>query len=157
MLKTNSKTAVILLIEDDPADQELTRRALVGDVVQSELHIVSDGEEALEYLTHTGRFADNKQEAPLPDLILLDLNMPKMSGREVLAKIKEHERLRIIPVVILTTSQQETDIVRSYNLGCSSYITKPVEVSSFIEIIRELGSYWFQLVTLPVIKELDKR
>lgn len=147
-LQTRTRRAVILLVEDDPGDQELTRRALQEDVVKTDLHIVSDGEEALKYLLREEPYTD-PEESPLPDLILLDLNMPKLDGREVLKKIKEEPHLRTIPVVVLTTSQQETDIVKSYVIGCSSYITKPVELADFMNTIRNLGTYWFELVTLP--------
>jgi CheY-like chemotaxis protein len=148
MERRPSKPAVILLVEDDPGDQELTRRAIAGDVFRAELRIVSDGEEALDYLWRRGRYAD-AHDAPCPDLVLLDLNMPKLDGREVLKRLKADARLRQIPVVVLTTSRQELDILRSYDLGCNSFITKPVDVDAFIAALRELGSYWFELVTLP--------
>lgn len=148
MQQSRGKPAVILLVEDDPGDQELTRRALTDDVLKAELHIVSDGEEALEYLHRRDRYAD-AQDAPYPDLVLLDLNMPNLDGREVLQRIKADPKLRKLPVVVLTTSRQEADIVRGYDLGCNSFITKPVDVDDFVRAIRELGSYWFELVTLP--------
>ena len=140
--------AVILLVDDDPGDQELTRRALQDDVLRADLRIVSDGEEALDYLFQRGVY-EGFEAAPRPNLILLDLNMPKVSGQEVLAEIKQEPELNGIPVVILTTSEQEADILRSYNLGCNSYIQKPVDIDRFVECIRQLRTYWFQLVVLP--------
>ena len=146
----SSKRVVILLAEDDPGDQELTRRALQHDVVRADLRIVADGEEALDYLLGRDKYAE-PESAPTPDLILMDLNMPKLSGRDVLAELKEHADLCRIPVVVLTTSQQEADILRSYDLGCSSYIQKPVDINQFIEVVRQLGNYWFEVVTLPSV------
>lgn len=149
-----SKRVVILLAEDDPGDQELTRRALQGDILRTDLRIVENGEEAVDYLLRRGRFAD-PADAPRPDLILLDLNMPRMGGREVLAQIKHKPELGRIPVVVLTTSTQETDIVKSYDLGCNSYIHKPVDIEQFIQVIRQLKNYWFELVTLPRATALE--
>ena len=143
-----SNLAVILLVDDDPGDQELTRRALEEDVLRVDLRIVSDGEEALEYLHRRGPFAA-AGAAPQPDLILLDLNMPKLNGREVLQALKKSPDLCRIPVVILTTSQQEADILSTYNLGCNSYVQKPVDLERFVKVVRELGNYWFEVVTLP--------
>ena len=145
---STGRRAVILLVDDDPGDQELTKRALQNDALQNELHIVSDGEEALDYMLRRGQYED-PESAPRPDLILLDLNMPKMGGREVLEELKRHEDLAVVPVVVLTTSQQEVDIARSYGLGCSSYIQKPVDMDQFIQVIRDLRNYWFEVVTLP--------
>ena len=146
-------TAVVLLVEDDPGDQELTRRALAEDILRTELHITVDGEDALDYLHKRGAYA-GEGAAPRPDLVLLDLNMPKVDGREVLKQMREDEALKSIPVVVMTTSDQETDILRSYDLGCSSYITKPVDLLKFADVIRELGHYWFNLVTLPPKKPI---
>lgn len=140
--------AVILLVEDDPEDQRLTQRAFRSSKLRNTLYIVSDGEQALDYLYQRGRFAD-PAASPRPDLILLDLNMPRIDGRTVLKRIKEDPDLRRIPVVVLTTSSQEEDIVRSYDLGVNSYITKPVEMSGFVRAIRGLEHYWFKLVVLP--------
>ncbi len=148
MVRRISHPAVVLLVDDDPGDQELTRRALTGGMFRVDLRVVSDGEAAIEYLSRVGRHAGSGQ-SPVPDLVLLDLNMPKLDGREVLKSIKGTAALRHIPVVVLTTSQQEADIVRSYDLGCNAFITKPVEVDDFVHAIRELESYWFELVTLP--------
>jgi len=142
------KPAVVLLVEDDPGEQELTRRALQEDVIKTDLHVVSDGEAAMDFLFQRGLYSAIDQ-APRPDLVLLDLNMPRMDGRQVLRRIRADSDLRRIPVVVLTTSKQEEDIIRSYNLGCNSFITKPVNLDGFIQTVRQLGSYWFELVTLP--------
>lgn len=142
------RDAVILLVDDDPGDQELTRRALLHDVQPSCLHVVNNGEEALDYLLRRNAFQD-PMTSPRPNLILLDLNMPKIDGKQVLEQISNHPHLRTIPVVVLTTSQEETDIARSYKLGCNSYITKPVDIEQFTEAVRQIGAYWFNLVALP--------
>jgi CheY-like chemotaxis protein len=138
----------ILLAEDDPGDQELTRRALKDDLARIDLRLAEDGEEALEYLQQRAAYAD-PASAPRPDLILLDLNMPRMNGRELLKILKNDPDLGRIPVVVLTTSEQEADILRSYDLGCNSYIQKPVEMDRFVTAVRQLGQYWFDVVTLP--------
>lgn len=147
MPKRFGHRAVVLLIEDDLGDQELTRRALEQDVIRADLRCVSDGEEAMDYLYRRG--ARNSTAAPRPDLVLLDLNLPNLDGRQVLKRIRADDNLRSIPVIILTTSSAEEDILRSYELGCNSFITKPVQVDSFINVVRRLGNYWFELVTLP--------
>jgi CheY-like chemotaxis protein len=146
-LRSNKK-AVILLVEDDPGDQELTRRALKHESINVDLRIAEDGEQAMQYLSRAGEFAD-PESSPTPDLILLDLNMPKKNGREVLGELRKNERLSRIPVVVLTTSEQEADILRSYDLGCNSYIQKPVDIDQFTESVQRLGTYWFGVVTLP--------
>jgi CheY-like chemotaxis protein len=133
---------------DDPGDRELTRRALNSGSYRTDLRIVCDGEEALDYLLHRGQYSD-AEAAPVPDLILLDLNMPRLGGQEVLKFLKNDPQLKSIPTVVLTTSHQEEDILRSYNLGCNSYIEKPVTLTEFTESIQQLGCYWFQLVTKP--------
>ena len=142
------KRVVILLAEDDPGDQELTRRALMDDILRVDLRIVENGEEALDYLHRRGEYAV-EGAAPRPDLFLLDLNMPRMGGREVLAHLKQDPTLCGIPVVVLTTSNQEIDILKSYSLGCNSYIRKPVDLDQFINVVRKLENYWFEVVTLP--------
>ncbi len=147
-LRTTVKQATILLVEDDPGDQELTRRALQQDVLRTDLRIVSDGKEALDYLRREGAFT-NPEDSPRPDLILLDLNMPRIDGRQVLERVREDPSISRIPVIALTTSDEEEDVVRSYALGCKSFIKKPIEVETFIQTIRELQHYWFELVTLP--------
>ena len=142
------KDAVVLLVEDNPAEQNLARRSFQRGHIDADLRIVSDGEEALDYLFRRGKFA-NALNSPKPDLILLDLNIPKIDGKQVLKSIKDDKRLAIIPVIVLTTSKKEEDIVRTYELGCNSFLIKPVEVDEFIKTLRELGSYWLQLVVLP--------
>jgi CheY-like chemotaxis protein len=137
---------VILLAEDEPADAHLVKVAISENRILAELHHVLDGREALDYLQRRGpRFAG----AARPDLILLDLNMPRMDGREFLAAIKQLPDLRDIPVVVLTTSEVERDVVASYGLGAAGYITKPVDVVQFMAAIRVLGDYWLDLVRLP--------
>ncbi|MEQ8169473.1 MAG: response regulator [Candidatus Eremiobacterota bacterium] len=135
----------ILLVEDDEGDAELTREALEDSKLAINLHIVRDGVEAINYLYRKEPYID----APLPDLILLDLNMPKKSGREVLAEIKQDETLKDIPVIILTTSQVGEDILRSYNLGANCYITKPVDFAQFVNVIKNVEDFWFTIVKLP--------
>ena len=151
MDEAKTREAVILLAEDDPGDQELTRRALEDSKLLNTLYITSDGEETLDYLYRRGKFAD-PQTSPRPDLLLLDLNMPKISGRQVLEQINNDPDLKDITVVVLTTSQQETDIVSSYELGCKSFITKPVGMDQFLDVIQTLQTYWFQIVVLPPSK-----
>lgn len=139
----------ILLAEDDPGDQELTRRALENEGLHIDLRIVGDGEEAAQYLRREGAYTD-PIDSPRPDLMLLDLNMPRMNGRELLNQLKRDPDLGRIPIVVLTTSQQEADILRSYDLGCNSYIQKPVDMDQFVNAVQQLGKYWFEVVTLPV-------
>ena len=137
---------VILLAEDEPADAHLVKAALAENKIPADLHHVVDGREALEFLRRQGpRFAG----APRPDLILLDLNMPRMDGRECLAALKQDPALRAIPVVILTTSDVERDVARSYHLGAAGYITKSADMLQFITAIGGLSSYWIDLVRLP--------
>jgi CheY-like chemotaxis protein len=138
----------VLLAEDDLGSQELTRRALEDDGLDVDLRVVEDGEEAMDYLLRRGRHAD-PMKTPRPDLVLLDLNMPRMDGKQVLGAMRAHDELRRIPVVVLTTSRREEDVVRSYDLGCNSYVSKPEEYDRFAEVIRGLRSYWLKIVTLP--------
>ncbi len=147
MARMSKKAAVILLVEDDPGDQELTRRALEEGKVRNTLQIVSDGEQALDYLFRRGRYVD-PDSSPRPDLILLDLNLPKLDGRQVLENIRLTPELRRIAVVVLTTSNQEEDVVRSYDLGANSYITKPVDLVQFLRVVQALQEYWFEIVVL---------
>lgn len=142
------KTPQVLLIEDDPGDQEITRRALHREGFHAELHVVADGKEALDYLFERGRYAE-PGTAPRPDLILLDLNLPGVSGKEVLAAAKRDEGLRRTPVVVVTTSARTQDVDDSYDLGCNSYVVKPLEADRFIAALREIYTYWFALVALP--------
>ncbi len=135
----------ILLVEDNPGDIRLTQEALKEGRIHNHLNIVRDGISALEYLTQAGPYA----HAIRPDLILLDLNLPKMDGREVLAKIKTNPKLKRIPVVILTTSKNEEDILKSYNLHANCYITKPVDLEQFFEVIRSIEGFWLTIVRLP--------
>jgi CheY-like chemotaxis protein len=150
MMRAASKArpAVILLAEDDRGDQELTRRALEEGKIRNDLRVVEDGEEALAYLYRRGKYKD-PATSPRPDLLLLDLNLPRIDGRQVLEKIRSDSKLRRMAVVVLTTSRQEEDILRSYELGCNSFITKPVGMEQFIRVIHALEEYWFQIVVLP--------
>jgi CheY-like chemotaxis protein len=149
-MKTASKAkpAVILLAEDDRGDQELTRRALEAGKIRNDLRIVENGEEALAYLFRRGKYKD-PVSSPRPDLLLLDLNLPRVDGREVLERVRADGKLRRMAVVVLTTSRQEEDILRSYELGCNSFITKPVAMDQFIRFIQAVEEYWFQIVVLP--------
>jgi len=135
----------ILLVEDNPGDVRLTQEALKEGKVLNELNVVMDGIEALNYLRKTGKYAD----AVIPDIILLDLNLPKKDGREVLAELKADPKLRRIPVVVLTTSKAEEDVLRSYDLHANCYITKPVDLEQFIEVVKAVEDYWFTVVKLP--------
>ena len=135
----------VLLVEDDPGDVLMTQEAFEEHKVRNKLSVVSDGEEALSYLRHEGKFAD----APRPDLILLDLNLPRVDGREVLAVIKDDEDLRRIPVVVLTTSQADEDILRSYSLHANAYVTKPVDFERFIAVVRQIDEFFVSVVKLP--------
>ena len=138
----------ILMADDDPDDRLMAEKALRESRLTNGLMFVVDGEELMDYLHHRGKYADAAQY-PLPGLILLDLNMPKKDGREALAEIKADPNLRRIPVVILTTSKAEEDILRSYDLGVNSYITKPVSFQGLAEALKILNQYWFELVKLP--------
>ena len=135
----------ILLVEDNPADVRLTQEALKEGKVYNNLHWAKDGVEALEFLHRQGRYAD----APRPDIILLDLNLPKKDGREVLSEIKRDEELKRIPVVILTTSKAEEDVLKSYNLHANCYVTKPVDLDQFIVVVKSIDMFWLTVVTLP--------
>ncbi|MBD1871515.1 response regulator [Oculatella sp. FACHB-28] len=136
----------ILLVEDNPGDVRLTREVLRDGKVNNHLNVVQDGTEALAFLYRQGNYSS----APRPDLILLDLNLPKKDGREVLVTIKEDNSLRRIPVVILTTSQAEEDILRAYNLHGNCYITKPVDLDQFIRIVKSIEEFWLTIVKLPM-------
>jgi chemotaxis family two-component system response regulator Rcp1 len=135
----------ILLVEDNPGDVRLTREALKEAKVRNNLHVTEDGVEAMRFLRREEEFAN----APRPDLILLDLNLPKKDGREVLEEIKADDNLRRIPVVVLTTSHAEEDIVRSYNLHANCYVTKPVDLDQFIRIVKSIEDFWLTIVRLP--------
>jgi CheY-like chemotaxis protein len=142
------RPVVILIADDDPEDRMLAKDALEENKLTNDLQFVVDGEELMDYLKNKKRFADC-EKYPRPGLILLDLNMPKKDGREALKEIKLDESLRLIPVVILTTSKAEEDIVRAYNLGVNSFITKPVTFDALVEIMKTLSKYWFEIVQLP--------
>jgi len=142
------KPIVILMADDDADDRLLTQQALGESRVINDLRFVEDGEELMEYLFHRGKYA-NGDLAPRPGLILLDLNMPKKDGREALREIKADPNLRRIPVVVMTTSKTEEDIFRSYDLGASSFITKPVTFAGLVELMRTMGQYWIEFVELP--------
>lgn len=147
-MKQEGKMITILLADDDPDDRQLTRDAFTENRLVNELHCVEDGEELMDYLRRRGRYRDLNGE-PLPGLILLDLNMPRKDGREALKEIKADPDLRRVPIVVLTTSKAEEDILRSYDLGVNSYITKPVTFKSLVELVKVLGQYWFEVVKLP--------
>ncbi len=146
--RNDSELVRILLAEDDDDDFFLTSRALKENRLRNEVVRVKDGEDLMEYLRHQGEFSNAKQ-SPEPSLILLDLNMPRKDGREALKEIKSDPKLRHIPVVVLTTSRAEEDVVRSYQLGVNSFITKPVTFQGLVEAMKALGRYWFEVVELP--------
>ncbi len=139
------RTVDILLIEDNPGDVRLMQEAFKVSTLQNTLHVVSDGVEAMMWLRRQGRYA----EAVGPDLILLDLNLPKKDGREVLKEIKEDERLKRIPTVVLTTSQAQRDILKAYTLHANCYITKPVNLEEFFNVVKAIEEFWLGVVTLP--------
>jgi DNA-binding response OmpR family regulator len=134
----------ILLVEDNPNDVELTLRALKKNNIANNIHVVTDGAEALEYLFANGRYS-NRDVNLIPKLVILDLKLPKVSGLEILKKIKSDERTNTVPVVVLTSSKEESDIIASYKLGANSFIVKPVDFDKFVSTVRELGMYWLLL------------
>jgi CheY-like chemotaxis protein len=136
------------MAEDDADDRLLAQEALAESRLMNDLQMVVDGEELMDYLHHRNQYA-NPEKAPRPDLILLDLNMPRKDGRQAIQEIKTDPKLRRIPIVVLTTSQAEEDICRSYDLGVSSYITKPVTFEGLVDVMQTLGCYWFDIVELP--------
>jgi CheY-like chemotaxis protein len=135
----------VLLVEDDDGDVLMTREAFEHHKIRNKLHVVQDGEEALQFLHREGPYAD----APRPGLILLDLNLPRRDGREVLAELKADPELRVIPVVVLTTSEAEEDILRSYTLHANAYVSKPVDFDRFIDVIRQIDDFFVTVVKLP--------
>jgi two-component system, chemotaxis family, response regulator Rcp1 len=139
------KPVEVLLVEDNPGDVRLTREALKESKVLINLNVTSDGVEALSYLKQEGKY----KNIVVPDIILLDLNLPRKDGRELLAEIKPDPDLRRIPVVILTTSKAEEDIIRTYDLGANCYITKPVDLEQFLQVIKSVEDFWFTIVKLP--------
>ena len=144
MNTTEGRPIEILLVEDSPSDTDLTLEALKDFKVRNHVSVVEDGVMALQFLRREGPFA----EAPRPDLIMLDLNLPRKDGREVLAEIKKDDNLRLIPVVVLTTSRADQDILRSYQLNANCYITKPVDFNQFLEVVRSIEAFWLFVVTL---------
>jgi CheY-like chemotaxis protein len=140
-----SRPVEVLLVEDNPGDVRLTREALREGKIRNNLHVARDGVEALAFLRRQGEHAG----APRPDLILLDLNLPRKDGREVLTEIKDDATLRQIPVVVLTSSQAEEDIIRAYDLHANCYISKPVDLDQFINVVRSIEDFWFTVVKLP--------
>jgi CheY-like chemotaxis protein len=143
-----SEAVEILLVEDNPADAKLTMLALQKTRLANNMQVVVDGEEAMEYLRQEGKYED----ALRPDLVLLDLNLPKKSGHEVLSEMKTDPKLKSIPVVILTSSDDEKDILKTYDHHANCYITKPVELEGFMEIVRSIEDFWFAIVKLPRVK-----
>ena len=147
-MKPNGKPITILMADDDSDDRMLVKEAFEESRLNNDIHFVEDGEQLLDYLFRRGEFAHLKGQ-PYPGLILLDLNMPKKDGREALAEIKAHADLKRIPIVVLTTSRAEEDILRTYDLGANSFITKPVTFESLVHVVQVLGNYWVEIVELP--------
>jgi chemotaxis family two-component system response regulator Rcp1 len=139
------RSVEILLVEDNPGDALLTRQAFADSRIPCRISVARDGVEGLAYLRQEAGFA----QAVMPDLILLDLNMPRKDGRELLADIKQDPQLRRIPVIVLTTSNADNDVLRSYNLHANAYITKPIDLDQFVDIVRAIEEFWFSIVTLP--------
>ncbi len=135
----------ILLVEDNPDDIMITKRAFKKGKIKNELHVVRSGEEALNFLYKKGEY----KNVPIPGLIFLDLNLPGVSGYEILEKIKENDKLRRIPVIILTVSDHEEDVIKTYDLGANSFITKPVSFKNFIEVVTAITDYWFRISRIP--------
>jgi len=147
MQHDHAEPVAILMADDDADDRMLTRDAMIESRLANPFYVVEDGQELMDYLRRAGKYAT--RHAPRPGLILLDLNMPRMDGREALRAIKNDPELRCIPVVVLTTSKTEEDVLRSYNLGANSFITKPVTFERLVEIVSALGLYWLNIVQLP--------
>ena len=145
MIDTPAGTKHLLVIEDDPGNVLLTREALAGTTTPLDVHVVEDGEAAVDFLRRVGGHGD----APRPDLVLLDLNLPRLDGREVLAHIKSDAGLRSIPVVVLTTSKSDEDVRRSYELHANAFVTKPVELDHFLSVVRQVGEFFLTVVQLP--------
>lgn len=143
----NIKPILILMADDDEDDRLMTEKAMKKNHLANDIRFVVDGEDLMDYLLQKGKY--NKENAPVPDLILLDLNMPRKNGREALKEIKTNEKLKSIPVIVLTTSEAEEDIVKSYELGVNSFVTKPVTFEGLVQVIKDIDNYWFELVKLP--------
>lgn len=152
----NRKLVPILMAEDDEDDRLLAQDALAESRLANPLYFVNNGEELLDYLRRRGKYQDPDQ-SPRPGLILLDLNMPKKDGREALVEIKTDPNLRHIPIIVMTTSQQEEDVVRSYASGVNSFIVKPVTFEQLVEVIKCIGRYWFEIVALPSGEQQNDR
>lgn len=150
-MNSQRRSITILMADDDADDRLLTQEALAESRLMPDLHFVEDGEELMAYLRRQGNYI-SPDKSPRPQLILLDLNMPRKDGREALAEIKMDPRLRQIPIIIFTTSSGQKDIYHSYDLGASSFITKPVSFEGLVDTLRSLGQYWFDLVELPPTK-----
>ncbi|RLG12541.1 MAG: response regulator [Candidatus Nanohalarchaeota archaeon] len=146
MTELKMQPANILLVEDDLGDQKLVKFSIESQRIANKLHITNNAEEAMEFLTKKGKY---KKETSMPDIILLDLNMPGMGGKEFLKRIKSDNNLKNIPVIILTTSDSEEDIIDTYNLHASGYIKKPVDIDEFAKTMEKLGDYWFMICKLP--------
>ena len=147
-MSASARPITILIADDDADDRMMASEALEESRLANDLRFVEDGEELLDYLYRRGKYSD-PDSSPRPSIILLDLNMPRMDGREALREIKGDPALRSIPVVVLTTSKAEEDIYRTYDLGVNSFITKPVQFESLVEVMKTLGKYWFEIVELP--------
>ena len=147
MKRFNGNPAIILLVEDNEGDARLAMEALKDGKISNDLHHVRDGIEAMQFLNKEGQYTD----APRPDIILLDLNMPRMDGREVLQEINKQSDISSIPIIVLTTSQNEVDIIKSYNLNANCFISKPVDFEQFVEVVRSIEHFWFSIVSLPDI------
>jgi CheY-like chemotaxis protein len=144
----STRPIVILIADDDAEDRMLIKEALDENRLSNAIQFVENGEELMDYLHNRGKYTD-KEKYQTPGLILLDLNMPKKDGREALKEIKADDHLRVLPVVVLTTSKAEEDILRTYDLGVSSFITKPVTFTALVDVMRTLSKYWFEIVELP--------
>jgi CheY-like chemotaxis protein len=145
----NLKPIVILMADDDEDDRMMTEKAMRKNRLSNELKFTVDGEDLMDYLLHRNSY--NADSAPVPDLILLDLNMPRKDGIEALKEIKSNKKLKSIPVIVLTTSSAEEDIIKSYHLGVNSFITKPVTFEGLVKVVKDIDDYWFELVRLPNI------
>ena len=144
------KPIIILYADDDPEDRMLAKDAFEESRLANDLHFVEDGEELMDYLLNKGKYTD-KKKYPTPGLVLLDLNMPKKDGREAIKEIKKVPKLRPMPIVVLTTTRAEEDILKTYDLGINSFITKPVTFEGLVDIMKALGKYWFEIVELPKV------
>lgn len=147
-IQKDRKSIVIMMADDDPDDRSMTKEALEENFLLNELRFTEDGAELMDYLKRRGKYS-NPESSPRPGVILLDLNMPKKDGRECLKEIKSDNDLKSIPVIVLTTSKAEEDILRTYDLGVNSFVTKPVTFMELVEVMKNLGNYWFDIVQLP--------